>query len=158
MQGRGTMIEPVVKRVRVALGREKAFRLFTGGMGTWWPLDTHSIAADTYEGRLNAVELVFEERLGGRIYEKLSDGSEGTWGTVQVWDPPARVVFTWKPNLTDDPYTEVEVGFTEIASGTEVVLEHRGWEVLGEIAARQRDGYDSGWPRVLEIFARAATD
>lgn len=31
MPDRGTMIEPVVKSVTVALAREKAFRLFTGG-------------------------------------------------------------------------------------------------------------------------------
>ena len=152
MPDHGTMIEPVVKSVRVALDRERAFRLFTGGMGTWWPLETHSIAAGTYEGRLTAEDLVFEEREGGRIYEKLSDGSEGTWGFVQVWDPPARVVFTWNPNLNDTPRTEVEVRFTEKPDGTEVVLEHRGWEALGEIGPSQREAYDSGWPGVLELF------
>ena len=154
----GTMIEPVVKRVRVELARDKAFRLFTAGMGTWWPLETHSIAADTYEGRLTAEELVFEEREGGRIYEKLSDGSDHAWGFVQVWDPPARVVFTWKPNLNDTPRTEVEVLFTETPDGTEVVLEHRGWEALGEMGPRQREGYNSGWPGVLEIFQRASQE
>ena len=156
MPDHGTMIEPVVKSVRVELGRDKAFRLFTGGMGSWWPLETHSIAADTYEGRLTAEDLVFEEHEGGRIYEKLSDGSDHAWGFVQVWDPPARVVFTWKPTLSDGPYTEVEVRFTETQDGTEVVLEHRGWEALGDIALRQRQGYDSGWPGVLELFRIAS--
>ena len=152
MREPGALIEPLVKRVRVDLSIEKAFRLFTGGMGTWWPLATHSIAADTHEGRVTADRLVFEEREGGRIYEVMSDGTEGTWGVVKVWEPPDRAVFSWKPNLTEGPYTEVDVRFTATPDGTELVLEHRGWEQFGDDADRYRGAYDSGWPRVLELF------
>ncbi|HJR45488.1 MAG TPA: SRPBCC family protein [Actinomycetota bacterium] len=156
MREQVTLMEPVVKTVRVDLGIEDAFRLFTAGMGTWWPLERHSIAVDSLEERVTADSLVFEEREGGRIYEVMSDGAEGTWGRVQAWEPPNRVVFSWKPNLTDGPYTEVEVRFTSIGAGSEVVLEHRGWEQFGDTAERYRNGYDSGWPGVLELFKTAA--
>jgi len=150
-------IEAVVKKTRVVLGVDEAFQLFTRDMGRWWPLGTHSIAADTHEGRVTAEGVVFEEREGGRIYETLSDGSEGTWGRVLAWEPPTRVVFSWKPNLTAGPHTEVEVRFRSAGDVTEVELEHRGWEAFGEDAAALREGYDSGWPRVLEMFRSAAS-
>jgi uncharacterized protein YndB with AHSA1/START domain len=149
-------MKPLVKSVSVDLPIDRAFQLFTRGMGGWWPLDTHSIAEDTRGGRVKAKDVVFEERAGGRIYETMSDGSEGTWGRVLTWEPPRRVVFSWKPNLTDGPHTEVEVRFTSAASGTEVELEHRGWERLGDAAALRRAEYDTGWGGVLELFQTAA--
>lgn len=149
-------IDPVTKRVRVQLAAEPAFELFTVGMGQWWPLQMHSIAEATFEGKVKTLDLVFEGRLDGRIYEVMSDGTEAAWGRVLVWEPPERIVFSWKPNLDDGPHTEVEVRFRERDGATEVELEHRGWERLGERGTRQRAGYDAGWPGVLELFAAAA--
>ena len=145
-------VAPVTKQVHVSLPREEAFALFTKGMGSWWPLATHSIAADTHEGRVTAERLVFETREGGRIYEVMSDGSEGEWGTVLLWAPPESVVFSWKPNLTEGPSTEVEVRFTDLGEETAVELVHRGWERFGTDARERRSGYDTGWPSVLELY------
>ena len=155
MKERLRVIEPVVKRARVEIPIAEAFRLFTRGMGEWWPLGVHSIAADTHEGRVQAEDVVFEDREGGRIYERMSDGSEGTWGYVITWDPPTRVVFSWKPNLTEGPSTEVEVRFNSFARGTEVELEHRGWEHYREEGVEHREGYDTGWARILDLFKAA---
>src|SRR3712207_9297211 len=94
-----TVIAPIVRTVQVPLPPEQAFELFTAGMGRWWPLHTHSIAADTHEGRVTVVSLTFEPRLGGRIVETMSDGSQGEWGRVLDWSPPRHVSFTWKPHL-----------------------------------------------------------
>lgn len=149
-------IEPVIKQVQVSLDVDEAFRLFTEGMDQWWPLATHSVAADTHEGRIQAVGLVFEARQDGRIVETMSDGSAATWGRVLVWEPPTRVAFSWKPTLTDSPETEVEVRFTAVDDGTLVELEHRGWERFGDDAASRRAGYDAGWPGVLKLFSAAA--
>jgi uncharacterized protein YndB with AHSA1/START domain len=147
---------PVIKKVRVELPIEQAFSLFTRGIGEWWPLETHSVAADSHEGRLKGESLVFETHEGGRIYEVMSDGSEATWGHVLTWEPPHRVMFSWKPNLLDEPHTEVEVRFTEADRSTDVELEHRGWERLGSEGVVKRGGYDAGWPGVLELFRNAA--
>jgi uncharacterized protein YndB with AHSA1/START domain len=151
----GETVAPIRVSVTVRRPPAEVFRTFTQAMDTWWPLATHSMAADTYEGRLRAVAIVFEERTGGRIYERMSDGREGDWGRVLVWDPPARVVFSWKPNLTAAPPTEVEVRFVAEGSGTRVELEHRGWERLGEAGQNLRRGYESGWPGVLARFGAA---
>ena len=36
-------IDEVRTSVSVKLGVDDAFRLFTEGVGSWWPLDTHSV-------------------------------------------------------------------------------------------------------------------
>jgi uncharacterized protein YndB with AHSA1/START domain len=153
-----TTIEPVVRSVNVELPVEETFELFTAGMDRWWPLHIHSLAVDTFEGRVTAERVVFEQHKGGRIYEVMSDGREGDWGSVLDWEPPTRVVFSWKPNLTDNPPTEIEVRFRAIGEGTEVELEHRGWERLGDLASQRREGYETGWIRLLDLFRTAARD
>ena len=142
-------LEPISKHVNVAIGPAEAFRLFTAGMGSWWPLDTHSRREDDQVTK----DIVVEEHVGGRIYELMTDGSEGYWGTVTTWDPPSRLVIDWRPNdRTEQPHTEVEVRFSPAAGGgTSVDLQHRYWERLGDRADEARAEYDSetGWALVL---------
>jgi uncharacterized protein YndB with AHSA1/START domain len=150
--------EPVVQSVEVELPVDQAFELFTTGMTNWWPLKTMSIAADTFEGRLDASSVSFEARLGGRVLENLSDGASLPWGEVIVWEPPTRFVMTWKPNLEAGPSTEVEVHFSSTSDGgTLVRLEHRGWERLGVAGAAKKSGYREGWGRILTIYRDEAT-
>lgn len=87
----------------------------------------------------------------------MSDGSEGSRGTILVWEPPHRLVMAWKPNRSPPP-TEVEVQFIEQDDGrTRVDLEHRGWERLGDLARQGRGEYAGGWTMVFEKrFAKAA--
>ena len=151
-----TTVEPLRSSVTVRRSPADAYRLFTRDMGAWWPLEIHSLAADEHGGRVRVTSLEFEERVGGHILERMSNGSEGSWGTVLVWEPPSRVVLAWKPNTDDRPPTELEVRFTPEAGGTLVELVHRGWERLGEIAERARAEYGQGWGGVLSRFAAAA--
>jgi len=152
------MIEPVRRAVTVATGVEETFRLFTEDMASWWPVETHSMAADRDDGT-SVAQLVFEPREGGRLYEVASDGTEGVWARVVTWAPPHRVVLAWKPNLRDEPETEVEITFATVADGTRLSLEHRGWERLGSRAGEARRGYRLGWPFILdERFAAAAAE
>jgi uncharacterized protein YndB with AHSA1/START domain len=147
---------PVVAAVTVPLPPEHAFALFTGGMGRWWPLATHSIAADSYEGSVTATAVRMEAGVGGRIVESTSDGGEYEWGEVLEWNPPRRVAFSWNPTLEDRPQTHVAVTFSPADGGTRVELVHTGWERLGERGERMRRGYDEGWPVVLGRFTAAA--
>jgi uncharacterized protein YndB with AHSA1/START domain len=147
-------VKPITRAVTVQSPPERAFRTFTEEMGTWWPLQTHSIAVDRgLEQR--AVALKLEARQGGRIEEVLEDGTVLGWGGVDVWEPPSRVVLRWKPNDLPTPPTEVEVLFTAEADGTRVDLEHRGWEGLGEVAEQIRPLYasENGWTMVLGRYA-----
>jgi uncharacterized protein YndB with AHSA1/START domain len=151
-----TTVEPVLRSVSVRRPVAEAFRIFTEEIGSWWPLDTHSRAvAQREEGGVKAETVVIEGRIGGRIYEVMSDGTEASWGEVLIWEPPHRLVLSWNPSPRRVP-TEVEVTFTAHEDGTRVELEHRGWERLGEAAREVREEYAQGWPVVLGRFAPAA--
>ncbi len=145
-------IAPVKKSIRVNLPVEAAFRLFTEGIATWWPFKTHSVGEEKVE------TCAFEGKVGGRLYEIQADGSEVDWGRVLAWNPPQRVVFSWYPGRSEDTAQEVEVKFTAVAGGTQVVLVHRDWELLEERAQKTRDGYDRGWDYVLgQYIVQAGT-
>ena len=135
----------------VAAPVEKAFRVFTDDIGSWWTPEHHILQADLKE-------MVFEPRVGGHIIDLGIDGSECRWSRVIAYEPPNRIVFSWDIDLqwqieTDPARTsEVEVRFTPEGQGTRVELEHRGWEALAEGAAEKRADYDTGWGHVLGRF------
>lgn len=142
---------PLVKEVVVAAPIEHAWEVFTAGIDGWWPAETHSIEPE----RVRAI--AFEARPGGRIVERWHDGTECSWGEVEVCEPPHRLRFTWHPYLDRPEATEVEVTFTEVEGGTHVRLEHRGWERLGDAGAQSRARYDGGWDFVLGRYAAGLT-
>jgi uncharacterized protein YndB with AHSA1/START domain len=142
------------KSITVECPLEHTFEVFTERIGSWWPLETHSIEA----GRTGTPPetAVLEGRVGGRLYERQTDGSEGFWAQVVAWEPPRRLVLQWKVNPDAPAATEIEVRFTPEASGTRVELEHRGWEPFGDKAKEARDDYDSNWLGVLRKFKERA--
>ena len=142
----------VRRSVTVNRSVEDAFRLFTEGMSTWWPFETHSIGKDGADPEA----AVLEGREGGRLYERMADGHTSHWATVLAWEPPTRVVLSWELR-PDRPATEVEVRFSEAGDGTRVELEHRGWERLGDEAAEAKTSYGSGWEYVLGRYAERAS-
>ncbi len=147
---------PVLKSVTVHAPIERAFDVFTNGIGTWWPPDHHILQAEL-------AEMVFEPRVGGHIYDRGVDCSECRWARVLAYDPPTRVVFSWDINLqwqreTDPAKTsEIEVRFRpDGPDRTHVELEHRhlarhgeGWEAMRTAVD------DGGWQRGLDAFAAA---
>ncbi|MCQ3939298.1 MAG: hypothetical protein DPW18_19975 [Chloroflexi bacterium] len=146
-------MEAVRKQLKVGLPPEQAFRLFTEGIGKWWPLRTHSVGLE------DAQTCYFEGWVGGRIMEVLRDGSESEWGKVLVWKPFETVTFQWYPGRTPDTAQEVKVTFHEREEGgTLVELVHTGWETLGDRAGDTRAGYDSGWDFVLAKYIVQAVE
>ena len=134
---------------------ERAFSVFTEGIGSWWSPDHHIL-----EGEL--AEMVFEPRVGGHIYDRGVDGSECRWARVLAYEPPNRFVISWDINtrwkLETDPdrTSEVEVRF--VAEGpdrTRVELEHHNLDRHGEGWEGMRDsvGSPDGWAGGLRLFA-----
>ena len=147
----------VNRTLTVAAPPERAFAVFTEGIGTWWPLQPYSIGTEP------AVDAVVEPREGGRWFERSASGTECDWGHVLVWDPPNRVVLTWEISCDWQPdanaRSEVDVRFTSDGDGrTRVDLEHRGLETYAERAEEMRSifGSDNGWGGLLKHFVAAA--
>jgi uncharacterized protein YndB with AHSA1/START domain len=146
-------VEPIRRSVTVRCERERAFRLFTEEIGTWWPVETHSRAADDFENQGVKVERVeFQTFEGGEVLEHMSNGQTLPWAEVTAFEPPDRFVLSWHPTFSDRPPTEVEVRFTAEGAHTLVELEHRGWERLGPDAQELMAGYAEGWAPTLERF------
>lgn len=148
---------PIRKSIFVNASPQRAFHVFTIGMGRWWRPD-HHIAKTPF------AEIVVEPRAGGRWFERDKDGAECEWGKILAWEPPARVIFAWQLNqdwkYDPDFITELEVRFTPEGSGTRVELEHRDMEKFGDKAAAVRASLDSidGWNGALAIYASAAAE
>jgi uncharacterized protein YndB with AHSA1/START domain len=147
MTGTTQTLSPVRKAIRVGFKPEEAFRRFTSGIGGWWPLRSHSVLGEKAE------TVVFEEKVGGRIYERSKSGEESTWGTVTAWEPPHRVAFTWHPGRDPRKPSDIEIRFLPDGDGSRLELVHSGWESFGPIAARARRGYALGWGYVLRHWA-----
>ena len=136
---------------------ERAFSVFTDGLGSFKPPEHNMLAVDI-------AETVFEAHVGGHIYDRGVDGSECRWARVLAYEPPDRVVFSWdiSPQWqieTDlDKTSEVEVRFVpEAPDRTRVELEHRSLDRHGDGWEAVREGVDSegGWPLYLRRYAHA---
>ena len=141
-----TTLPPLVKTVTVAAAPERAFDLFTTGIGQWWPLATHSVGEDS------ATSVTMECRVGGRIVETDRDGSTHVWGTLTEWSPSTGLAFSWHPGQPEREATLVTVTFRPDGEQTEVQLVHSGWDSRPD-GARARTGYDTGWDIVLAPLA-----
>jgi uncharacterized protein YndB with AHSA1/START domain len=145
----------VRKQIVVEAPIERAFRVFTEDFDKVKPREHNMLGVDI-------AETVFEQRPGGRVYDRGVDGSECQWARVLVYEPPERVIFSWdiSPQWqieTDLKRTsEVEVRFiSESPERTRVELEHRNLDRHGEGWESERDAVDSegGWPLYLQRFA-----
>jgi uncharacterized protein YndB with AHSA1/START domain len=150
-------LETSVRRsITVQAPIDHAFKVFTEGIGTWWPPEHHILEAEL-------AEMVFEPRVGGNVYDRGVDGSTCAWARVLAYEPPDRVVFSWDISPawqieTDHEKTsEVEVRFTaDGPNATLVELEHRHLDRHGDGWEKVRDavGSPGGWS--LEGFAAVA--
>jgi hypothetical protein len=101
-----------------------AFEVFTQETGLWWRRDPRFRMSSSVPGTVR-----FEAGSGGgRVLEEFPDGESTEIGTIVVWEPGKRLIFEWQsPHFDPSVRTEVEVTFARVTDGTEVTLEHRGW-------------------------------
>ena len=120
------MASRVLVSVRVAATPSRAFEAFTSEIGSWWrPNQLFQFVV----GRDGVV--AFEPRLGGRFTETYADGREFEIGRIEVWEPPSRLVFSWRQaSFRDDQRTQVEVRFEPAGDETRVTVEHTGWDTI----------------------------
>ncbi len=126
------MTSKVYVALRVKAPPERAFSAFVGEIGAWWRPNGLFQTTPRAPG-----VLAFEAEEGGRLTETLESGKVFEIGRILVWEPPTRLVFSWRQaNFPPDLHTQVEVRFEAVGEETRVSVEHRGFDQVPEGAAR----------------------
>ena len=95
------------------------------------------------------MQLILEERPGGRWYRDRGNGIGHLWGHVQVIKPPVLLELSGPMFMSYPALNHVEVRLEEIKGGTKVTLRHRAIALLDP---EHREGLDSGWSHYLECL------
>ncbi|HZB33957.1 MAG TPA: SRPBCC family protein [Streptosporangiaceae bacterium] len=144
--------------ITIAAPVERAFEVFTQRFNEFWPPAYRLGAAER-------VNVLVEPRPGGRWYELTADGADCDWGRVLDWDPPEHVALSWQisPEFRPEPdlakSSRVDAWFTaDGPNRTRVTLVHTDFERHGPDWRKTYEGVamDTGWPLVLDNFAKLA--
>ena len=129
----------------VAAPIDRAFEVFTIGIGSWWDTDKHIVRAPL-------ARMEFQPWVGGQIIDHGTDRTTCAWSRILAYESPNRVVFSWDITIgweleTDSAKTsDVEITFTAVDTDhTLVVLTHRHLNRHGDGWERMRDAVSSGW-------------
>jgi uncharacterized protein YndB with AHSA1/START domain len=105
---------------------ERAFEAFTHEIAEWWqPNGLFELT------RQDTGTLAFEPRQGGRLTMALANGELFEVGRVKLWEPPSRLVLSWRTErFAPDQSTEVRISFEPMGEETRVTVEHLGWDTI----------------------------
>lgn len=138
---------PIVKSIEIRRAAADAFRIFTEETSAWWPMKSHSRARDA-AGEVT-LRVQIEPHVGGRIFETLNTGEERDWGEVLVFEPGARLLFTFQMGRPREQSGEVEIRFEALNdSACRVTLTHAHWERYDD-AEIMRGRFANGWEVVF---------
>jgi len=152
----------VLVALRVEVGQQRAFDVFVDDIGRWWQPNGLFRTGARRPGTLS-----FERGPGGALVEADAAGESWEIGRVLHWEPPRRLVFSWRqPDFPEDLHTEVDVRFEALADDvTRVQVEHRGFHQVPADSAARHGFPDSAlqmrlaewWQALLQRLARACT-
>jgi uncharacterized protein YndB with AHSA1/START domain len=126
------MTSRVLVALRVKATPARAFSAFVEEIGAWWRPNGLFQTTPRAPGRL-----AFEPGEGGRLTETLANGKVFEIGRITAWEPPEKLVFSYRQaNFPLDLHTEVEVSFEAAGEETRVTVEHRGFDQVPAGAAR----------------------
>jgi uncharacterized protein YndB with AHSA1/START domain len=149
--------EIVVVSRTVKATPDQAFATFVDKLAAWWPRDL------TWAGEALDV-IAIDPKINGKATERSRDGKLAVWGTVLSVQRPDHIVIAWQisanrsPEASEATASRVDVRFLPAAEGaTEVVVVHRDFARHGEgwQAYRATMGSKTGWPRLMELYAKA---
>ena len=152
--------------VSVAVPPDEAFRIFTEEIDQWWRRGPRFRNASGERGML-----CIEPKPGGRVFESTGGEADAPAavieiGRVSAWEPPRRLVFSWRAsNFAPAEATEVEALFEPSPSGTRLTVTHRGWRALradhpvrhGQETAAFIRGMGSWWGDLLTSLREHAS-
>lgn len=102
----------VENEIRLRAPAERVFRALTTEQDKWYPYN--------YGGE-RLKQIVFEEHVGGRVYEDWGDGMGKLYGVVTWYDPPKLV--SMQSHLGGSVDIEHSFGFTQ--DGDETILKQK---------------------------------
>jgi hypothetical protein len=144
------VIEPLRLSFDIGCPPDHAFAVWTTRLSSWWPKG-HSASGNP------DTTVVFEPRLGGRIFERTPDGTEIDWGEITQWSPPERLGYLWHITRNRSDATTVDLHFVALDDGTtRLDIVHDGWERLGADGPVFREANTSGWNALIPSFVVAA--
>lgn len=155
------MTSRVLVALRIAAPPARVFAAFTAEIGQWWRPNTLFELNGRADGKL-----AIESGVDGPVTEVYPDGSRFEVGRVRVWEPPDRLVFSWRAaSFPPDRETSVCVRFESVDGGTRVVVEHFGWDSIPrEHAARHgfpllpfQQRLAEWWQALLDSLATRST-
>ena len=133
----------VLVSTRIAAAPERVFEAFTEEIAQWWRPNVLFQLGAGGPGTLS-----FVPGPDGRLVEACPDGSEFVVGEVRHWEPPNRLVLSWREESFDEGQeTELHVRFDVADEGTRVTVEHFGWDGI-PIEHAARHGFE------LSLFQR----
>jgi uncharacterized protein YndB with AHSA1/START domain len=137
----------VSEKIDIVADQVTVFNVYVNEINEWWPrrgeTNRYSFAPDSTEPD----RIRFDAKEGGRYYEVFADGTEHTIGTIETWDPPHELAYTWV--VADWPGKSiVTVRFVSSGTTTTVIVEHDG---LPE--GKEGEGYSAGHREILDVFA-----
>lgn len=143
-----SMESVVAKSVIIERPIEDAFRIWTEEINRWWPR-SHSLSRDPQ------TQVIIECSVGGRFYERTSEGIEHDWGKVFIWEPPTHFAYLWYLGSGLQLPTRVDVNFVAMSENrTRVDILHRGPELIGELWSTNKGRYSMSWDSVLPEFVQ----
>jgi uncharacterized protein YndB with AHSA1/START domain len=141
------MHEPLEIAFTVDCSPKHAFDVWTTRTSQWWP-HGHSRSGDP------DLTVAIEPRVGGRIFERTSSGTEHEWGEVLLWEPPNRLSYMWHIYGDRSDATQVEISFIPEEGATKVTIVHRGWERLGARGEELRKRNRQGWAGLISHYEK----
>ncbi|MGE3620799.1 MAG: SRPBCC domain-containing protein [Acidimicrobiia bacterium] len=118
------MTSRVMVALRIDAPPPRVFAAFTEEIAAWWQPHGLFAPSPTRRGTMS-----FEPGPDGRLVETFEDGEVLEVGRVRAWEPPGRLVFSWRPeSFGPDHDTEVHVRFEAVDDQTRVTVEHLGWD------------------------------
>lgn len=141
----------VQESIRIGATRERVFEAYVAEIDQWWPREGRYRYSFAPKGAARApAQIAFEPGEGGRLYERFEDGGEYEIGRIRVWDPPQRLVYTWR--APDWPaHTVIEVQLRDVGGETEITVAHSGFGKNG--VPDVVEGYAAGSREILGTFA-----
>lgn len=137
----------VNEKIDIVADRVTVFNVYVNRIDEWWPRRGEKYRYSFAPESTSPAHIRFEARAGGRFYEAFEDGSEYEIGTVETYDPPNEIVYTWKGPDWPSAST-VHVRFVQNGDTTTVMVNHRGFP-----SDEAAEGYGEGLREILGVFA-----